>query len=498
MGAEVRSVRLDERTLRAVLEAAPDAIVVVDGTGRIVFVNAQTEKVFGYGRDELLGQAVEVLVPEAFRAAHPGHRAGYSTAARTRPMGMGIDLRGRRKNGTEFPVEISLSPIETDGELLIASAIRDVTDRRSADEAKLRLAAIVQSSDDAIVGKNLDGTIVSWNDGATRIFGYTADEAIGKPVTILWPPGLKDDEHAEHRILDRLKAGGHIEHFETLRRCKDGRDIDVSITMSPVRDASGNVIGASKVARDISDRKRAEEALATAKDAAETAARELEAFSYSVAHDLRAPLRAIDGFSQAVLEDYADRLDHEGRRYLTTVRESAQYMAQLIESLLMLARLTQSSLRQEPVDLSSLARSAVARLRSGQPRRQVECHIADGLVEKGDARLLSIALDNLFGNAWKFTEKRADPRIEFGRVGGEDGSVYFVKDNGAGFDMAYADKLFGVFQRLHSVGEFEGTGVGLATVQRIIRRHGGRIWAEAKVGEGATFWFTLNDREPRR
>jgi DNA-binding response OmpR family regulator len=229
--------------------------------------------------------------------------------------------------------------------------------------------------------------------------------------------------------------------------------------------------------------------------ALEGANRELESFSYSVAHDLRAPLRSIDGFSQALLEDYADKLDDEGRKYLHFVRESAQHMGQLIDALLTLSRVSRSELHREHVDLSELARAAVARLRRGHPGRPVEVIIPEGLGDSGDPGLLAVVLDNLLGNAWKFTAKREQPRIELAVSAGPGHPVYSVRDNGAGFDMAFASKLFGVFQRLHTASEFEGTGVGLATVQRIIGRHGGRVWAKAEVNDGATFSFTLNENE---
>lgn len=219
--------------------------------------------------------------------------------------------------------------------------------------------------------------------------------------------------------------------------------------------------------------------------------KELEAFSYSVAHDLRAPLRSIDGFSQALLEDYSDKLDEQGKTYLRHVRDSAQQMAQLIDDLLELSRVTRSELRREHIDFSDLARRTLARLQNAQPHRRVEVIVQDGLVAEGDSRLLGVVMENLLGNAWKFTDKKPLARIEFGARSGERPVTYFVHDDGAGFDMAYAYKLFGVFQRLHSAREFEGTGIGLATVQRIIRRHGGRVWAEGEMDRGATFYFTL-------
>jgi two-component system NtrC family sensor kinase len=229
--------------------------------------------------------------------------------------------------------------------------------------------------------------------------------------------------------------------------------------------------------------------------ALEGANRELQSFSYSVAHDLRAPLRSIDGFSQALLEDYADKLDEEGRKYLRFVRESAQHMGQLIDALLMLSQVSRSELHREQVDLSALARATVARLRRSHPQRPVEVIIPERLGDSGDPGLLAIVLDNLLGNAWKFTARRDQPRIELAVSGSAGHPVYSVRDNGAGFDMAFAGKLFGVFQRLHAASDFEGTGVGLATVQRIIGRHGGRVWAKGEVNGGATFSFTLNENE---
>ncbi len=240
---------------------------------------------------------------------------------------------------------------------------------------------------------------------------------------------------------------------------------------------------------------RASQELEDANRELEATNRELEAFSYSVSHDLRAPLRSIDGFSQILLEDYADELDEEGRGYLGRVRGASQRMGRLIDDLLGLSRVTRGSMRRERVDLSALAREVAESLRDSKPERAVEFLIEDELEVYGDARLVRVALENLLGNAFKFTGKEPEARIEFGvdpeltlrgRV-----PVYYVRDNGAGFDMAYAGKLFGAFQRLHGQDEFDGTGIGLATVQRVVHRHGGRIWAEGEVGEGATFYFTL-------
>ena len=219
--------------------------------------------------------------------------------------------------------------------------------------------------------------------------------------------------------------------------------------------------------------------------------RELQSFSYAVSHDLRAPLRRIDSFSRAVLESQGERLDEQGRRYLERVREASQHMSQLIDDVLYLSRVTRADLRDHDVDLSSLATLLLSRLQESEPARKVEIKVRPGVVVTGDGQLLRIALENLLENAWKFTSKQPEARIEFGVTQASGEPTYFVRDNGAGFDMTYADRLFGPFQRLHAQGEFAGSGIGLATVQRIIHRHGGQVWAEGLVGQGATFQFTL-------
>ena len=236
--------------------------------------------------------------------------------------------------------------------------------------------------------------------------------------------------------------------------------------------------------------KKAKEEIEQKNDALARANQELEAFSYAVSHDLRAPLRSIEGFSQAVLEDYQDALDAEGKDYLARVVSATQNMRQLINGLLDLSRLTRKEIYQESVNLSDLARAIAAELQSTQPEREMTFMIEPGLIAKGDRRLLQAALTNLLSNAWKFTKHQPHPQIEFGALSKDGKLIYFVRDNGAGFDMQYADKLFGAFQRLHSAEDFEGTGIGLATVQRIIQRHGGQIWAEGAIGQGATFYFT--------
>ena len=480
--------------LRALLEAAPDAVVMVNRSGTITAINKQAEILFGFSRDEIIGEPVDTLIPERFHRAHPGHIQDYFESPRRRPMGAGKTLAARRKDGSEFPAEISLSPFDSPEGPIAITAIRDVSARIAAETAQRHLAAIVNSSDDAIVSKSLEEIVLSWNPGAARVYGYTADEMLGKPISLLVPPGRTDELP---RLLAGIREGRSFDHFHTVRRRKDGKDIHVSLTLSPIRDITGAIIGASSIARDITDEKRAEEELKKAKAAAETANRELESFSYSVAHDLRAPLRAISGFSEILLGDQRDRLDARGQDYLRRMAAAAERMGNLIDALLGLSRVTRTEPLQQRVDLSKVAGSVIDNLRATQPERSVEVVIHEGLVVVGDPQLLRSALENLLGNAWKFTGKREGARVELGLTEKDGERAYFVSDNGAGFEMAYASKLFAPFQRLHSPSAFPGTGIGLATVQRIIHRHGGRIWAESETGKGATFFFTLPNDGPK-
>jgi signal transduction histidine kinase len=290
-------------------------------------------------------------------------------------------------------------------------------------------------------------------------------------------------------LLEPLREKGTLEKEVQLQR-KEGTLFPAFISLSLLFDEQGEPEGVVGYAVDISELRRREAELKRLAERLEASNRELESFSYSVSHDLRAPLRAIDGFSQALEEDYGDRLDETASDYLRRIRGGAQRLGILIDDLLQLSRVNREALRLERVDLAEMARSVIEELRATEPERQVELILDDDMVVIGDPRLMRAVVANLLGNAWKFTGKEPRGRIEFRRqASGQD--VFCVRDNGVGFDMRHAGKLFGAFQRLHRASEFPGTGVGLATVQRIVHRHGGRVWAEAEPGKGARFCFSI-------
>jgi PAS domain S-box-containing protein len=356
----------------------------------------------------------------------------------------------------------------------------------------------------------------TWTDEVARIHDMDPSEATSVEIGLTFFQGesRKKMEAAVKAAMERGEPYDlELEMITTKGNRKWVRTIGQPVT------EHGQVVKVWGSFQDISEHKRAAEEIHRLNAGLErkviertaelqAANRELESFSYSVSHDLRAPLRAIDGFSQAVIEDYADKLGDQGRNYLNRVRTATQHMGHLIDDLIKLARVARAEMQHEAVDLSTLAGSVLASLQASEPARKVDWHIEPDLATSGDANLLRVVLDNLLGNAWKFTGKQACARIEFGvlqqaspvmdevdRVGNKPsktgGPAYFVRDNGVGFDMAYAGKLFGAFQRLHAMSEFPGTGIGLATVQRIIHRHGGRVWAEGAAGKGATFYFSL-------
>jgi PAS domain S-box-containing protein len=374
----------------------------------------------------------------------------------------------------------------------------DVTERKQAEQALREQAELLDLAHDTILMRSLDGTIRFWNHGAEKMYGYSRQQVIGKTahgiLQTVFPQPLPEIEAA-------LLRNGQWEG-ELIHTTLDGSRIVVASRWVLQHDKNGEAF-VMESNNDITARIQAEQQLRELNQQLEERVRqrtaqlevsnkELEAFSYSVSHDLRGPLRTMDGFSQALIEDHSATLDETGQHYLTRIRSAARKMGRLIDDLLQLSRLSRAEMRVRPVNLSAIAADVIDELRASDPERNVDVHIEPGLEVAGDAGLLQVALYNLLSNAWKFTSKRDRALIEFGRVNNRPNPAYFVRDNGAGFAMQYATHLFSPFQRLHSEEDFKGSGIGLATVQRIIRRHEGRIWAEAAEGQGATFYFELS------
>ncbi|HYG90720.1 MAG TPA: PAS domain S-box protein [Azospirillum sp.] len=358
---------------------------------------------------------------------------------------------------------------------------------------------ILEIAADAVISVDQGQRIILFNQGAERIFQYSAAEALGQRLDILLPKHARNEHRSHVQQFGRspVPARQMGERSIIRGRRKDGTEFPAEASISRISVRGRTVFTA--ILRDVTQAREAEEAinelnldLRHRATQLENANRELEAFSYSVSHDLRAPLRSIAGFSQVLMEDYSANLDEEGRDYLQRIAGASRRMAQLIDDLLNLSRLSRGEVHRTPVDLSELARAVIGELAAAHPERRVTVVIAPDLTAQADPHLVRTVLVNLLGNAWKYTGRKESAHIEFGATEDEEGQrVFFVRDNGAGFDMTYADKLFGAFQRLHGMKDFPGSGVGLATVQRIVHKHGGKVWAEAIVDRGATFYFTL-------
>jgi PAS domain S-box-containing protein len=359
-----------------------------------------------------------------------------------------------------------------------------------------QLLALIDNTSAVIYMRDVDGRYMLINQEYERLFKVRRDDIVGLTDHDLFDKDIADDFRAND--LRAVHHGAPLQMEETVPG-EDGPLIYLTVKF-PLRDANGAAYAICGISTDITERKRAEEQVRELNAKLETrvlertaelqaSTRELDSFAYSVSHDLRAPLRSLDGFSQLLVEDYADVLGGDGLEYLRRIQANVARMAQMIDDLLHLSRATRADLRRQPVDVTGLAAEVVAELREAEPTREIEVRVADGLTAAGDADLIRLVLQNLIGNGWKFTTGRPDALVEVGADKG--GQVLYVRDNGAGFDMQFASKLFEPFQRLHTTAEFEGNGIGLAIVHRIVTRHGGRIWANSSPGKGSVFRFAL-------
>ena len=498
-----------ETQVRLLLDSTAEAIYGVDLEGICTFVNPACVQMLGYtNEEELLGQNMHDLIHHTLPDGTPYAKEDCLVRHATL-SGKSSHVESEvhwRADGSSFPVEYWSHPIRRDDEIIgTVVTFFDISERKTAEtklqETQKMLQLVLDTIPVRVFWKDVDSVYI----GCNKLFAE--DSGLQEPEKLI---GKTDfdmgwQEQAELYRADDLnvmQTGIRKLNYEEPQTTPDGKQIWLETSKIPLTDQDGGIIGILGTYHDITDRKRAEAELAdyqehleelVAMRTAELEAvnKELESFSYSVSHDLRSPLRAIDGFSQTLLEEYTDKLDPDGQQYLDRVRNAAQRMGVLIDDMLKLSRVTRSEIKREMVDLTALGWQVIEELQKHEPQRRVEVTVMSGMTIRGDRSLLLIVLENLLGNAWKYTGGMETASIEFGSETMGNETVYFVQDNGIGFDMKYANKLFTPFQRLHSSGEFPGTGIGLATVARIIARHDGRIWAEAAPDQGARFHFTF-------
>ena len=481
-----------------VVRDSNDAITIQNFGGQITAWNHGAELMYGYSEAEALQMNIG-------RLTAPGKVEEQNDFTRRLLAGEAItSLETQRvtKDGRILDVWMTVTKLvdEAGKPIGIASTERDISDRKRAAEEASRMVTVVRDSNDAITIQDFEGQITAWNHGAELMYGYNEVEALQMNIGRLMAPGKVAEQNDFTR---RLLAGEAITSLETRRVTKDGRILDVWMTVTKLVDDAGKPIGIASTERDISDRKRAaeevhklnaelEQRVRDRTAQLESANKELESFSYSVSHDLRAPLRHVQGYVDMLAREVGGQLSDKGRRCMKTIEDASREMGVLIDDLLTFSRMGRAEMTETMVNLDVLVQDTLRDLQAATSARNMVWKIPPLPAVQADPAMLKLVLTNLFGNAVKFTGPRDPAEIEMGIAGTENGRVIlFVRDNGVGFDPQYTHQLFGVFQRLHPADEFEGTGIGLAHVRRIIARQGGRTWAEGKLNEGATFYFTL-------
>jgi len=490
---------------RSILHESTPLYLADQNVGRVYY--GLDISAFIASKDSVLKQGVLIAIVEILLTVLLLSLIGYYLTRHLYELLTGI----RKVTQGQYDKDISIASEDEVGQLaasynMMTQAVRDRVDALT--DEKQRLQITLESIADAVITTNQEGDIDYINPVAEKLTGWSNRDGVGVQLSRVYKIHHEDsgeviDDHAAECLHNSVVS--HSGPHAILTTCQ-GAELSIEDTVAPIKDHNNKTIGVILVFRDITGRMarkkellqhryNLEKLVSRRTQELETINDELESFSYSVSHDLRAPLRSIDGFSRVLQEDCADQINDEGKDFLQRIRNSVQRMGALIDDLLMLSRTTRRTFTPVMVNISVQAEKIMGQLRTSQPEREVELVIQTGLEIYADPGLIETVLENLLGNAWKYTSKQERTHIEFGQVLQDGEPVIYVRDNGVGFDMSYAGKLFGAFQRLHSTDEFPGTGIGLATVERIINRHGGRIWVEAAVNKGATFYFILPEHE---
>jgi PAS domain S-box-containing protein len=486
---------------------APCGYHSLDRDGIFVRINDTELRWLGYTRDEIIAKIKfsDIITSDGLRTFEENF-----PIFKSRGWIKDLEFEMVRKDGTLLPVLLSASAIkdENGNFIMSRSTMFDITERKKIEELHARLAAIVESSDDAIIGEDLNGIVTDWNRGAESIYGFRAEEIVGQPISTLVPPGNADEIL---QILQNISHGESLEHYETVRVRKDGKQINVSLTISPIEDSAGNIIGASAIARDITDLKLTAEELTNYREHLEDLVKQrtaelekmthelarsnadLQQFAYAASHDLQEPLRTVAGFVKLLEKRYRGKLDEQADEFIKYACDGVERMQLLIKDLLIYSQVDTKEKVFEPTNCSVTLESAIRSLRSAIEENKAEVTYDPLPTVMADASQMSRLFQNLVGNAIKFhNRKRARVHASAERKGDE--WIFSVRDNGIGIDPKQAERIFVIFQRLHSREEYPGTGVGLAICKRIVERHGGRIWVESELGKGSTFYFTIPDR----
>ncbi|MBN1889258.1 MAG: PAS domain S-box protein [Thermoflexales bacterium] len=476
---------LREGEFRALLEYAPVAVIIVDDHGHIALANARARQEFGYEQDELAGQPIEMLIPQRFEQVHVQHRRCYMAEPCPRPMGTHLELAARRKDGSEFPVEVGLNAIATQSGVMVISYLVDITERRRAEEQLRLQSTALEAAANAIMITDRQGRITWANPAFTRITGYRLDQAVGHNTRLL---KSNQQDTAVYKELWEKVLAGQVWRGELINRRQDGSTYVEEQTITPVRDERGRITHFIAIKQDITARKQAEERQAQLLKELENANQELKDFAYIVSHDLKAPLRAISSLAEWLAQDYREQLGSEGQEMVSLLMARVKRMHDLIEGVLQYSRVGRAREEKVSVDLNQLLAEVIDSL-APPPHItvSVETELPTLVCEK--TRLGQI-FQNLLGNAVKYMDKpQGEVRVSSLEL--EQAWQFSVADNGPGIEEKYFDKIFQLFQTLQPRDQVESTGVGLTVVKKAIELYGGRVWVESKLGQGSTFFFTL-------